>query len=237
LEPTYLEPPGPILQLSALKDLQELRLTYQQGLPSAAAGAAAWRRLPQLRALQVSGGGGGVVECQAALERMAGATGLTSVELDMACRGPQPPCGVHLAQLLNLQELELWYAKSSRQDMLHLRKLTRLTTLNLSQCSIDDAAAVELLVSLTGLKSLALLQLARRPQEPKIATDAIVPVIKYQLKGLRYLFLEVPGVTEASVDLLEGLTQLTMLRVAVSEHSVDRLRQVLVGCKVKGRGL
>jgi hypothetical protein len=236
LEPTYLEPPGPILQLSALKGLQELRLKYED-LPSAAAGAAAWGRLPQLRALQVSGGIGSVVECQAVLKRMAGVSGLTSVELDVTCRGPQPPCGVYLAQLLNLQELVLHCATPSRQDMLHLRKLTRLTTLELSLCSIDDATAVELLGSLTGLQSLALSQSESGPQEPKVATDAIVPAIKYQLKGLRKLSLKVPGVTEASVDLLEELTQLTRLKVVgLSGQSVDRLRQVLVGCKINGRG-
>jgi hypothetical protein len=222
--------------LPALQGLQDLRLHYPDIL-SAAGGAAVWGSLPHLRTLQVQDdleGEADDVECQAVLEGMARATSLTSVVLCLSSSRSGLPCGVHIAQLQNLQELVLKHARSSRQDMLHLRELTQLTSLKLMYCSIDDATTAEVLGSLTGLKSLVLVQSNLvQPQQLRIVTDAIVPVIKYQLKGLRDLELHLPGVNEGSVGLLEGLTQLTKLKVGgLSEHSVERLRQVLVGCKV-----
>jgi hypothetical protein len=234
------ESSGSLLQLSGLKALRELCLEYD-GMWAAAAGAAAWSSLPQLKALQVWHlGGGGDVECQAVLEGLATARTLTSVDLHLPSSSGEQPCGVHFAELENLQQLVLWRTKSSRDDMLHLGKLTQLTALDLTLCSIDDATAAELLGSLTGLKSLALLQSQSASQqegEARVMTDAIVPVIKYQLKGLRELSLSVPGVTDASVGLLKGLTQLTRLIVGVgpsglSGQGVDMLRQMLVGCDV-----
>jgi hypothetical protein len=232
LVPAYQEPPGPLLQFSALKRDQELCLQYED-VPYAAPGAAAWGSLPQLRALLLgSCGEARVEECQAVLEGMARATSLTRVILGLPSRGPCPPlpCGVHIAQLQNLQELVLYDAKSSREDVLHLSKLTQLTTLHLRFCRLDGATTAALLGSLTGLKSLVLVQ-SFWLELVAGETDAIVPVIKYQLKGLRELSLSVPGVTDASVGLLEGLTQLTKLGVdRLTESSLDWLRQVLVEC-------
>jgi hypothetical protein len=235
-----------ILQLSTVTGLQDLRLIYSS-LPSAAAGAAAWCRLPQLRALQVHNEfwERDDVECQAVLEGMARATSLTSVKLRVpSTNRPEVPCGMYLAQLQNLQELVLKHARSSRQDMLHLKKLTQLTALEFKNCSIDDATAVELLCALAVLRSLVIVQSDLQPQQEQgirvLKTDAIVPLIKYQLKGLRDLDLSVPGVTDDSVGLLEGFTQLTKLSVGgLSEDMMKRLRQALVGCQVtsKRRGV
>jgi hypothetical protein len=230
LEVNSEHPPGAILQLFALKGLQELRLEYN-GLQPAAAGAAAWGRVSQLRALQFDNErDGNEMDCQAILKGMAEATGLTSVDFRLGGSREwfELPFGVHIAQLQNLQELSLWYVMPRLQEMLHLKKLSQLTALQLV-CSIDDATAAEVLGSLTGLKSLAL----QSEDIPPVMTEAIVPVIKLQLKGLRHLFLIVPGVCDASVGVLEGLTQLSKLEVGgLSGHSVDQLGQVLVGCEV-----
>jgi hypothetical protein len=124
--------------------------------------------------------------------------------------------------------------------MLHLGKLTQLSELDLTYCGIDEATAGELLSSLSGLRSLVLVQDSEdeHPQPCPLlmpyAIDGIVLVIESNLKGLRELYLDLPGVQDANVGLLEGLTQLSQLYVkGLSGHIVDRLRQVLVGCSVK----
>jgi Leucine-rich repeat (LRR) protein len=125
------------------------------------------------------------------------------------------------------------------RDMLSLKRLTQLKALDMSLCSLSDVTAVELLGSLAGLKSLRLWQ-KKWSQESLllcIETDAILPVIKSHLQGLRDLDMDLPGISDASVELLEGLTQLTKLTSRLSGHSVDWLRQVLVGCQVTSTGL
>jgi hypothetical protein len=68
----------------------------------------------------------------------------------------------------------------------------------------------------------------------EIVTAAVVPLIAQQLKGLRELTLRVPGVNDSSLDLLEGLTQLTYLKTVLSnDENCKRLRRVL-RCKVIG---
>ena len=224
-----------LLRLSALGPLQTLHLEYSSP-DSAAAAAALWGLLPQLRALQVDGAFQKTSEeqWQVILQGMAKAKSLISVDIVFSTECKQP-CGVHIGQLQNLQALVLEHASPSREDMLELKKLTQLTSLELRDCSINDATAIELLGSLTGLQSLVLDQrFGQLASDEGIVTDAIVPFIKYQLKGLRHLGLYVPGVNGGSVGLLEGLTQLSKLGVRAGQFgvgelgpSLDRLRQVL----------
>jgi Leucine-rich repeat (LRR) protein len=157
------------------------------------------------------------------------------VDLRLDFRSPEFPYGKYFAQLQNLQELFLWDANLSRKDMLLLRNSTQLTVLDLTHCSIDDGTAAGLLGSLTALESLTLVQRPDWdwPGRHVLMSDVILPIIESQLKSLRYLDLRSPGVSDASVELLEGLTQLTELNVyRLSGHNVDRLRQVLPGCRV-----
>jgi hypothetical protein len=135
------------------------------------------------------------------------------------------PWAVHIAQLQDLQQLSVAYVNSSREDMLELMKLTQLTALGLNRCSMDDAAAVAVLGRLTNLRSLKLAQGVTQQEQ---MSDAVVPVLE-QLKGLRELSLT--GIGKNSVELLEGLTQLTRLGVMFYQERRQRLGRVL-RCKV-----
>ena len=221
-----------LVQLSGLRDLQILELIYCS-VESAAASAAAWGNLRQLRELVISEDSSVVGEyrndCQAVLEGIATAKHVTKLSLTLPGNWDLP-CVQYISHLANLQDLSFEQAKSSRQDMLHLRKLTQLTALALTVSSLDDATAAEVLGTLVGLKSLRLEQ-AQAAQERQL-TDAIIPLMKYQLKGLRKLTLCLPGVSDDSVGLLEGLTQLTELRMTLKKESRQHLRRVL-GARIR----
>ena len=239
---TSEHPSDSLLGLSGLPNLQELSLTYTR-LPSAAAAAAAWASLPQLRALEVQATKPALeTEWAAVLTGIGTAKSLTSLSLVLR-KHPDWISLHHVVQLQNLQALTLAHCGCSREDMLQLRRLTQLTALELKWCNVDDATAMEVLGSLTGLQSLVLRNTplfdgsdseeSSEDYEENIVTDAIVPFIKYQLKGLKELYLHVPGVTDRSLRLLEGLSQLSKLCVGgLTGPSLDQLKQVLVGCEV-----
>ena len=204
-------PADTLIKLSALQSLTSISILCRT-LRSAAAAAPAWHGLHQLRSLTVHCYSGVSRQRAAAvLEAIATAKGLTSLELDLS-RGCTLPCAVHIAQLPNLLDLTLVHGGSSRQDMLQLRKLTQLTALELRWCSIDDGTAAAVLARLTNLRTLRLRQL--QCPHGQVMSDAVLPVIE-QLKSLRSLSLALPGVTQDSLELIEGLTQLTRLGVVL----------------------
>ena len=193
-----------LAQLSALQSLTSMSMSCYS-LTSAAAAAPAWGRLCQLQSLTVyCDGEVSDQQYSAVLQAIATAKGLTSLEFRFSACCPVP-CAVHIAQLPNLLNLKLLHAGSSRQDMLQLRKLTQLTALELRWCSIDDGTAAAVLGRLTNLRTLLL-----RQATGKVMSDAVLPAIE-QLKSLRSLSLGLPGFTDGTLELLEGLTQLTRL--------------------------
>ena len=108
--------------------------------------------------------------------------------------------------------------------MLLLRNLTQLTRLSLQLISMDDGTATALLARLTNLRSLKMVQ--QRGQQV-LMSDSVVPALEH-LKSLRKLSLYLPGVNESSLMLLEGLTQLSKLKVlSLSPESRMHLGRVL----------
>jgi hypothetical protein len=185
---------------------------------AAAAASAAWQQLPQLRELRIVlniDGDEDEEDYQPAepeeaeqlgrvvIEALAAATQLTSLSLILDENNNQ--CGSALAHLKNLQELTLAWGSDVREDMLQLRALTQLKVLRLSSCAMDNTAAVALLCRLTGLQHLKL-------SGCENVTDAVVPVIGAQLRGLRSLDLfMLHGFSDDSVQSLVELTQLKSL--------------------------
>jgi Leucine-rich repeat (LRR) protein len=221
---------GVLAQLSGLQSLTSLSLSCP-GASDAAAAATAWKHLPQLRGLQLSIKHAETLpedqsHCEDTVRAISMVEGLTSLRLGLP-RKSTFPWAVHIAQLQNLHQLVVSRANSSRQDMLQLKKLIQLTALSLKWCSLGDAAAVAVLGRLTKLQTLRLIQGHKRQGQ---LSDAVVPVLE-QLQGLRKLSLQSPEVGENSMELLEGLTQLTSLRVELSHKRRQHLKRVL-GCKV-----
>jgi hypothetical protein len=236
--------PKVFMQLANTRSLRELRITFVgRFTANAAATAPTWRHMPQLKDLTLgvtaAAAGSAVVagtqQPSGILLDLAAATSLTSLTLDL--NQYQLPYGACVVELSNLRMLVLENGRSSRQDMMHLSKLNGLTGLQFRDCTMDDATAVAVLGQLTRLCSLTLeqspLEMADGNAGLYIVTAAVVPVIAQQLKGLRKLSLQVPGVFDNSVDLLEGLTQLTYLQASLSDESCKHLSKVL-RCKVEG---
>ena len=203
--------------LGRARALKNLSLSYTT-VAAAAAVAAQWKQLPQLRSLflrrmdpeDLDEGEQGeeemdVLEAMPLIVQEAGlARSLTRLELNM--HDWDFACGEHLAHLSNLQVLELASLSTSREDLLQLKALTQLTDLSLCHVDVDDATLVRLLYSFTQLRKLRL-------EECEHLSDALVPVIAHQLKGLRELTLSLESLNDESIPLLVELTQLSTLNV------------------------
>ena len=227
----HVQPADVLVELSALTSLTQLSIGYTSA-ESAAAAAPAWRHLQQLRSLEVSMvrmGPREQYQYQAVLEGIEKAGQLTSLILRLSVYTLPLPWGENIAQLRNLQQLVVEQGNAVRQDMLHLRALTQLTELKLYFASMDDGTAAAVLTQLTNLRSLSLNQEVENAEHGQMS-DAVLPALA-QLKGLRDLKLELPGVNESSLPLLEGLTQLTQLEVGLCQQSLEHLARVL-RCKV-----
>ena len=221
-----------LVQLSALQSLTQLSLSYDT-LQSAAAAAPAWRHLQQLRSLKVYRlaivGLDSAERWHAVLEGIGEAQGLTCLGMDIPDSPLPLPWGETIARIRNLDQLRLVLGNADRQNMLHLRMLTQPTGLKLYFNDMDDGTAAAVLLQLTNLRSLELsggVGIANQVQ----MSDAVLPVLA-QLKGLRDLKLSLPGVTENSLPLLEGLTQLEWFGMRLSHQSLEHLGCVL-RCKV-----
>ena len=206
-----------LAELHHLPHLQSIKMSFT-GSPAAAA-AAAWKQLPQLQELHIDlmdEEGNDHTNSDAGIDSMdqrssvilpglAAATQLT--RLSLSTDDDDLPCCNYVAQLSNLQELELSGVCGLRKDVLTLRALTKLTMLCLMDSSLDDAAAGGLICSLRNLRLLKLIEC------PNLS-DAILPAMAAQLRGLRELCLRDLGEwSESSVDLLVELTQLSSLTV------------------------
>jgi hypothetical protein len=207
-----------LAELSSLAQLDSISMSVLNP-KAAAAASAAWKQLPHLQDLEIDlvehdedqDGRGyrllNVVRAEerarAVLQGLAAATQLTWLSLTLDWNNSQ--CGSALAQLTNLQELILTGAGEVREDMMQLRALTQLKILRLEECGMDGTAAAALLCRLTGLQLLKL-------STCENVTDAMVPVIGAQLRGLRRLELfNLPGFSDDSVQSLVELTQLESL--------------------------
>jgi hypothetical protein len=232
-----------IKQLAKIRSLEQLSLLFDSDYTSTVSVyAPTWRHLPQLKELNlditasaaVSAVVAGTQQPSGILLDLAAATSLTSLALEL--KQYQLPYGACVVALSNLCTLVLKNGRSSRQDMMHLTKLTKLTGLQFRDCTMDDATAVAVVGQFTSLRSLTLVQSESWMWDCSagawMETAAVVPVIAQQLKGLRELSLQVPGVNDSSVDLLEGLRQLTYLGALLSNEICRHLSRVL-RCKVE----
>jgi hypothetical protein len=224
-----------LAELSCLMQLESFNVILWEA-KAAAAASAAWRQLPQLQNLQIymyrSSNDDNQVENQAAdaeeaeqvghavLQGLAAATQLTWLYLNLDLYDMQ--CGSALAQLTNLQGLHLHGSPGVLEDMLQLRALIQLKSLSLTQCGMDGTAAAALLCRLTGLQHLKLSSCRK-------VTDAVVPVIGAQLRGLHSLglFYMPAGFGDTSVQLLVELTQLksmSLCEVGLTREGAVQLR-------------
>ena len=153
---------------------------------------------------------------------LAAATSLTKLTLE---RLPAVDFCCYVKCLPDLADLSIADANFGRQDALHLKLLTKLTSLSLSCCrGVDDAVAVALVSSLCKLQVLAL-------SDCGMTSDAVLPALE-GLQDLRSLSLtDVEWFQNESVQLLAPLTQLTRLeldcRSQLSEPSRASLQQSL----------
>jgi Leucine-rich repeat (LRR) protein len=216
-----------LAELGQLTKLRFLDMNYGN-VEAAAAASAAWKQLPQLQKLQIdmsrhdkhqpADAAEGEQPGHVVLQGLAAATQLTWLSLTVDRITMR--CGSALARLINLQELELQGSSGVREDMLQLRALTRLKSLSIKQCGLDDTAAVALLGRLTGLQHLRVSSCSK-------VTDAVVPVIGLQLKGLHSLeLLDLLGFGDATVQSLLELTQLKSLSVERLGLTGDGARQL-----------
>ena len=224
-------------ELGRAQALKDLSLSYRT-VAAAAAVAAQWKQLSQLRSLvlmrlfrqdlEEGEEEEDVQEAMPLIIQEAGlARSLTRLELTMSLG--EYACGEHFAHLSNLQVLHLSSLSTSRGDLLQLKALTQLADLSLCSVNVDDASLVRLLYSFTQLGKLCL-------AECEELSDAVVPVIAHQLKGLRELTLSLESVDDESIPLLVELTQLSMLYVYGSGLTLDMsLTQALrsYGCAVE----
>jgi hypothetical protein len=231
------------LQLSASALVELSRLTQLESLSmivcfakAAAAASAAWKQLPQLQKLEIDmsikdkdNQPADAAEAEqlgrVVLQGLAAATQLTWLALCLDENTMH--CGSALAQLSNVQELKLQGISGVLEDMLQLRALTQLKSLSLTQCGMDGTAAAALLCRLTGLQHLELSSCDH-------VTDAVVPVIGAQLRGLRRLELShLAGFSNTSVQLLVELTQLKSLslrKVGLTREGERQLRACAPFC-------
>jgi hypothetical protein len=109
-------------------------------------------RLQALGTLSVCGAG--LTDIAAALSKMSS---LTRLDLDwVTVAGEEVPWGASLAGL-PLRHLQLGVSNGSPTDLLHLSRLTALTSLHLNVCTgLDDATAAGVVEPLTRLQGLSL---------------------------------------------------------------------------------
>jgi hypothetical protein len=137
-------------------------------------------------------------------------TSLTRLDFDwvMVTGGEKVAWGASLAGL-PLQHLHLGIGGASPADLLHLSKLTALTSLHLNACTgLDDATAAGLLKPLAQLQGLCL--------KGDLQNLAVLVRPLAQLMQLRSLKLKCPyGIVLSAGDLcsLAPLTQLSSLEV------------------------
>ena len=228
-------PSGAFEDLGTAPALKDLSLSFST-VAAAAAVTVQWRQLPQLRSLVLTRKDPEEMEegeeeengFEAAMPLIIQAAGLarslTRLELDM--HEGAYACGEHFAHLTNLQVLRLTDLSTSRGDMLQLKALTQLTELSLFNVDVDDASLVCLLYSFMELRVLHL-------EECEGLTDAVVPVVAHQLKGLRELTLSLESVNDESIPLLVELTQLSTLNVLGSGVTLgSRVRAALGSCRL-----
>ena len=167
----------------------------------------------------------------AVLQGLAAAKQLTSLSLTLPIENSLL-CGSSRAQLNNLQELRISGCDGVREDMLALSSLTGLTSLCMEGCSMDKTVAAALLCSFTGLQHLGLCTCSK-------VTDAVVPVIGAQLRGLQMLtLLDLHGFGDGTVQLLAELTQLKCLSLAnlgLSREGAQQLTRLARFC-IMGTG-
>jgi internalin A len=155
-----------------------------------------------------------------------------------------------IAELKNLEELQLLKTNVSGEGIRYLSSLAKLLFLNLSITPTADSAmkyvaehhqlknlklrdtnvgdqSVALLTGLTKLKSLDL-------SDSKI-TDAAMPDIG-KLQSLETLEIIGTAVTDAGIAKLAGMENLKFLEVGsnVSEQAVDELKKKLPHCAMTG---
>jgi hypothetical protein len=228
-------PPTVCGQLRTLSSLQKLTLYYDT-LVSAAAAAPVWGDLPALQTLTlVPDLDGGISneesECLAIIVgKLPSAKSLQKLHIDVC--GSDLPCGIHIANLSQLQSLRLVESRAGTEDLLQLTKLSQLTGLALeSVAHMDDALCASLVCNLTQLQSFQCM-------DGSLGVVSLV-VIAHQLKSLDYLELEFKyAVTDKSLPYLMQLTQLAQLTAfyyapnALSQGVYDQLKGALPKCRI-----
>jgi hypothetical protein len=216
----------PLLRLGQLPALTHLSLQYYE-FPEAAATAAAWPRLPQLRQLSIEYLGGATkAQLAGVLAAVAASSGLTNLTLEINADDVAPPglrepadqfLGIaacaSLAGLTRLRDLSLGRSSSlAPGDALALSALTSLTRLVLGGTSqgTDDVAATALACSLKQLRHLDL-------SWCKLGDMACLAAIG-QLAQLTELRLYGTPLKQRSLLLLQGLTRLQSLVVTCSQE-------------------
>jgi hypothetical protein len=228
----------PLLQLAQLPALQHLSLQYTSytGGAAAAATAAAWLLLPQLRELimRVSLP---LCDLDRILAGVSAATSLTKLELKVACEeGFQPVHVAHdtgaraapfacMARLTNLKDLCCSFCvcginiNGCYQDALQLAAgdaqaltaLTNLTSLDLA-CAWDGVGAVAATALASNLKQLQHLCLCSCNLKPSTAEGLACLAAIGSLTQLTYLNLGLcdtgNGVTQQGLMQLAGLSRL-----------------------------
>ena len=213
--------------------LQHLILHYADfttgGWEAAVAAAPLWQQLPQLQELRVPRWDNGPLEeeqtrATAVVKGAAAATSLTSLML-----GGMPIAELccFVVSLPRLCRLRLERCEFSREDAFHLTAFTQLKSLSMCSCrGFDDAVAVAVASSLTGLQELLLNDCG------VMLSDAPLAAFK-GLHGLRSLHLRgCQGLVDSSWQLLARLTQLTMLNLGCNDPPLRQaarasLRQAL----------
>ena len=221
-------------QLGRLSSLQKLSLLYRS-LDSAAATAAAWGNLPCLQSLSVGNGYGRGSEAQLGEEDREFLT--TIVSSIGSARSVQAlyvnlcdsdvPCGLHISKLSRLQSLNLSCSATEKGDLLQLTKLSQLTELEqVGVTHADDAVCASLACALTRLVKLEFWDSS--------LGDVCLVIIAHQLKQLQSLKLGLgKAVTDTSLPCLLQMTQLSSLRLsptAFSEAGRSQLRGALPSC-------
>ena len=224
---------GALAHLVQLPNLRHVSLSYHAYMVHrweilAAEAAPTWRQVTHLKELTIETVSPWVSTEELAPslaivgQGIAAATSLTKLSLE---RLPAVDFCCYIKCLTQLAHLSIEGASFSRQDALHLKQLTKLTSLSMSSCmAIDDAVAVALVSSLCKLRVLSLSGCG-------MVSDAVLPALE-GLQDLRSLSLAgVNWLHDQSVQLLAPLTQLTRLelgcRGGLSEASRASLQQSL----------